>query len=311
MENDNYSIYPPKPYLEKEPPKKGHLAATILSMSLFAFSLTFFFENQLTVLLEIVGVVLFHELGHFLMMKWFGYSNVRMLFLPFMGAFVHGQKEEYVQSQSVLVVLAGPMPGIIAGVLFWIFGFEFEIKWMIETALFLFVINIINLIPILPLDGGRLLNILFLERIEILQVVFTFISSLTLIFMGWFFGWTLVMIFGFLMGFQVRSLHRKYLIHKGLKEDEVDFNSTYDNLSDRAYYYIKNHVLENTPGLRRLVDQVDEEETKTVVASEVSSVLIPPMDKNINAGLKVFIVVSWLAAIIIPVYLIVSSPLMN
>lgn len=311
MENDNYSIYPQKPFLEKEPPRKGHLALTIFSLSLFAFSLTFFFENQLTVLFEIVGVVLFHELGHYVMMKLFGYSNVRMLFLPFMGAFVHGHKEEYIQSQSVLVVLAGPMPGIIAGVLFWIVGFEYQIQWMVETSLFLFVINIINLIPILPLDGGRLLNILFLERIEILQVIFTFASSLILIFVGWFMGWTLVMIFGFLMGFQVRSLHRKYLIHKGLKQDEVDFNSTYDNLSDRAYYYIKNHVLENTPGLRRLVDQVDEEETKTVVASEVSNVLIPPMDKNIKLGLKILVVFAWLASIVVPIYLIVSSPIMN
>lgn len=311
MENDNYSIYPPKPFLEKLPPKKGSAGLTFLTLGMFALSLMFFFKNDWTVLVEIIGVVVFHELGHYFFMKWFGYQDVRMLFLPFMGAFVHGHKEEYVQSQSVLVVLAGPMPGIMLGVLFWIFGFQMESKWMVETALFFFVINIVNLIPILPLDGGRLLNILFLERIEILQVIFTFISSLILIFFGWYMGWTLVMVFGFLMGFQVRSLHRRYLIHKGLKEDDVEFISTYENLSDRAYHYMKNHVLENTPGLRRLVENVDEEETKTVVASEVSNMLIPPMTKNINPGMKALIVVAWIAAIVVPIYLIVTSPLLN
>lgn len=311
MENDNYSIYPPKPFLEKRPPQKGHVALTVFSLALFALSMLLFLDNQFLFLLEIILVVIFHELGHFVFMKLFGYENVRMLFLPFMGAFVHGQKEEYVQSQSVLVILAGPMPGIIAGVVFWLLGFQFQASWMLDVALLLFAINILNLLPVLPLDGGRLLNILFLERMELMQVVFTFISSLLLIGMGWYFGWTVIMVFGFLMGFQVRSLHRRYLIHKGLKEDEVDFNSTYDNLSDRAYYYIKNHVLENTPGLRRLVEQVDEDETSKVVASEVSNMLVPPMRKNISIGLKVLLITAWVASIVVPIYLVVSSPVFS
>src|ERR1044071_2095403 len=121
---DNDSLYPPKPFLEKEQQRSGHIAVTVFSIVLFAMAFLFFFDDHLTFLLELLGVLLFHELGHFLMMKRFGYRNVRMLFIPLMGAFVHGSKDEYKQKQSILVILAGPLPGIAVAVVFWLIGMQ-------------------------------------------------------------------------------------------------------------------------------------------------------------------------------------------
>jgi Zn-dependent protease len=311
MENDQFSFYPPKPFLEKEPQQRGHVAVTVFSLTLFALSLVLFFDNQLLFITEIIAVVLFHELGHFIAMKAFKYENVRMLFLPFMGAFVHGQKTSYKQNESLSVILAGPMPGIALGVVFWLMGFSYQATWMIDVALMLWALNMLNLLPVLPLDGGRLLSTLFFEKMELVQVVFTFISSLVLIGLGWYFEWTVIMIFGFLMGFQVKSQHRRYLIHKGLKEEEVDFNSTYDDLSDRAYYFIKNHVLENSPGLRKLVEQTDEEESKNVVANEVNNLLVPPMIQNCSWFLKLILIVTWIAGFLVPIYFVWDSGMLE
>jgi len=57
-------------------------------------------------ILPLIIVLLIHEMGHFLLMKLFKYDNVRMLFIPLMGAFVQGNKEEYSQKQSLWVVIA-------------------------------------------------------------------------------------------------------------------------------------------------------------------------------------------------------------
>ncbi len=311
MDNDFNSLYPPKPFLEKEPMKQGHIAVTVFSLILFALSFLLFFDNQIIFLIELIAVLIIHEGGHYLFMKLYGYENVRMLFLPLMGAFVHGHKDSYRQRESLMVVLAGPFPGIILGIAFWLFGFQYEILWMVESAMILFAVNILNLLPILPLDGGRMLSILFFERIELFQVIFSFISSLALIAIGYFMEFYIILVFGFLMGFQVRSLHRRYLIHKGLKEDDVNFNSTYDNLSDRSYHFVKNHVLENTPGLRRFVENMEGEETKTVVANEVKNMLVPPMAQDLNGFRKVLVIIAWILAIFGPIYLMWSQGAFN
>lgn len=311
MDNDFNSLYPPKPFLEKEPIRQGHIAVTVFSLMLFALSFLLFFDNQLIFLIELIAVLIIHEGGHFLFMKLYRYENVRMLFLPLMGAFVHGHKESYRQRESLMVVIAGPFPGIIIGVALWLLGFNYQVGWMVETAMLLFVVNILNLLPILPLDGGRMLSILFFEKIELFQVIFSFISSLALIGIGYFMGWYVIMVFGFLMGFQVRSLHRRYLIHKGLKEDDVDFTSTYDNLSDRSYHFVKNQVLEHTPGLRRFVENVEGDETKTVVANEVKNILVPPMAQDVNGFMKIVVIIAWILAIFGPIYLMWSHGIFN
>src|SRR5207253_299143 len=34
----------------------------------------------------VIAVLAFHELGHYFVMRWFGYRNLRMFFIPFFGA---------------------------------------------------------------------------------------------------------------------------------------------------------------------------------------------------------------------------------
>jgi hypothetical protein len=43
-------------------------------------------------LVILVGVLLFHELGHYAGMRLFGYRDVRMFFIPFFGAAVSGKR---------------------------------------------------------------------------------------------------------------------------------------------------------------------------------------------------------------------------
>ena len=111
---EEFDLYPPKPTLN-EPKVKGSLAMTIFSIVLFILTFLFVFTDEVNFVFHLLIVLLVHEMGHFTMMKLFKYKNVRMLFIPLMGAFVQGSKEEYSQKQSLLVVGAGPFPGIIIG----------------------------------------------------------------------------------------------------------------------------------------------------------------------------------------------------
>ncbi len=307
MNNEFDSFYPPKPFLEKEAHKPGHVAVTVFSIILFAIAFLFFFDQQITFLVELLAVLLIHELGHYLMMKRFGYENVRMLFIPLMGAFVHGSKPEYRQKESVLVIMAGPIPGIVIGVALWLIGIDMKIQWMVDAAFLSFVLNAINLIPLLPLDGGRLLNALFFERMELFQVVFAFGSSLAIIGLGFFINSYILMGFGFLMGLQVRGMHRKYIVHKSLRDSNVEYRTTYDNLSNKAYHFIKNEVLEHTPGLKRFLEESESsEDATTIVAGEVSNMLVPPHHRDAGIVFRAMAILVWIAAIAVPLYLVLN-----
>src|SRR5258706_5980780 len=70
-------------------PKQGS-SGLLLVLSLGAFVLLQQ-DRRPTALLVLVGVLLFHELGHYLGMRAFGYGDVRMFFIPFFGAAVSGK----------------------------------------------------------------------------------------------------------------------------------------------------------------------------------------------------------------------------
>ena len=57
-----------------------------------------------------------HELGHFFAMKYFHYKDLGIFFIPLLGAYVSGSKREVSQKQSAIILLAGPLPGIIIGI---------------------------------------------------------------------------------------------------------------------------------------------------------------------------------------------------
>jgi len=100
----------------------------------------------------IVITLLVHELGHWLAMRVFGYRNTKIFFLPFFGAATAGRKDDAPLWQEAIVLLSGPLPGIVLGVVVAILDVAPTLAAM------LIAINGLNLLPFLPLDGGRLVH---------------------------------------------------------------------------------------------------------------------------------------------------------
>lgn len=114
----------------------------------------------------LLAVVAFHEFGHFLAMRRFGYRHVRMLLIPLLGGVATGVESDPSGTRRAVVSLAGPLPGIVLG---WILlavyvrllfdGSSSSAGRVLSTAAFaLLGLNYLNLLPIPPLDGGRVLE---------------------------------------------------------------------------------------------------------------------------------------------------------
>src|SRR4029079_9749352 len=148
--------YPPK-YQKQDQP--GNIwMKSIMSLALYLL-LGYYIFHSFDMLLIITGIVVLHEMGHFLAMKVFRYKDLGIFFIPLLGAYVSGSKREVSEKQSAIILLAGPLPGIIIGTVFYLLyqndpdlsiaGISFY-----SVSLMLIFLNIINLIPVYPLNGG-------------------------------------------------------------------------------------------------------------------------------------------------------------
>lgn len=295
-------FHPQKPKLIEHKPKGG-LSMTIFSMVMFVLAFTLLFSDQIIFILFLLAVLLIHELGHYLLMKRFNYKHVRMLFIPLMGAFVQGKKESYSQKESFLVTMAGPIPGVAVGILLLLYAANNHSAWGLQLSALFILLNVINLLPLDPLDGGQMFKLFVRKRHEFFLLVFAFLSSLTLIFVGWYINSYLLIAFGFFMGFRVRGLQKNYQMHKDLRTEEVDYRTTYKLLSNRDFYKIKQVVLDHTPSLKKFIDQVSSDESDPVLASQVNSVLITPVKRDASILFKLLVILFWLASFAVPIYL--------
>lgn len=299
---EDFDFYPSKPELIEEKPKGG-LSLTIFSMVLFVLVFLLLMGDEVNFIFSLLVVLIIHELGHFISMKAFKYKNVRMLFVPLMGAFVQGSKTKYSQKESFIVTAAGPFPGVLLGTTILWYASEIQNEWLMNLGFLFLLLNIINLLPLDPLDGGQMFKLLFRKNNELFLMIFALLSSIFMIGVGWYLDSYVVMLFGFFMGFRVRALQKKYQVHKELIDDEVNYSTTYKLLSNRDFVKIKNVLLEHTPALRKFIDQVSSEESDPIIASQVNSMLEVPLKQDASVFFKVFLILFWLLSFATPVIL--------
>lgn len=142
--------------------RRRWLWALVVSAGLFWLS---FAGHVEWTTLAIVGVVLlFHELGHLVAMRALGYRDTRILFLPFLGAVTLGRPRVRSPHRELAVLFAGPVPGIALGLGAACVPGMLDDPLRREAVVLLVVFNSFNLLPILPLDGGRIVRLLFFRR---------------------------------------------------------------------------------------------------------------------------------------------------
>ncbi|MFH0954001.1 MAG: tetratricopeptide repeat protein [Verrucomicrobiota bacterium] len=154
--------------------------AVLLLVSAVLFCLVFGLMNNWFMLPALLGVLFFHELGHLFGMKLFGYRDRQMLFMPFLGAAAIGTKEDATPVQKLIVYLLGPVPGILVGVACLFLSPRVGSMALAEVGMMAIFINYLNLLPVVPLDGGRIVESLFLSRFPRAQFLLALASTAVL-----------------------------------------------------------------------------------------------------------------------------------
>jgi Zn-dependent protease len=102
-----------------------------------------------------VLLLLVHELGHVLELRHQGIPASAPLFIPFLGAVVGMKQLPDDAWREARVALAGPILGSLGAAGVWAVGDAIDSQLLVALAFTGFFLNLFNLLPIVPLDGGR------------------------------------------------------------------------------------------------------------------------------------------------------------
>jgi Zn-dependent protease len=166
-------------FLQEGHGSSGMSKLVLLAATAVLFALSFGASGSFRTVLLLTGALLVHEGGHFLGMRLFGYRDVKVLFLPFLGAVTTGREKPTPPHQRIIVYLLGPLPGILLGMLLLLSPFA-DHPMVNQAALILLGLNYLNLLPVVPLDGGRVFEIFF-SRWPLLQIAFQVVCGLLLL----------------------------------------------------------------------------------------------------------------------------------
>lgn len=124
------------------------LGGVLLSLWLYA---TFWGWKFALVFIALIAV---HELGHYATFRLFGTPVSLPLFVPGLGAFVSSPMTND-PGRNAIAAIMGPVFGVAASALCWSYGLATGEPFWIAAAYTGFFLNLFNLIPAFPLDGGR------------------------------------------------------------------------------------------------------------------------------------------------------------
>jgi Zn-dependent protease len=106
-------------------------------------------------------VLLFvHEMGHVLEAKRQGLPVSAPLFIPFLGAMILLKEMPQDAWNEAKVAIAGPLVGSAGAGAIWIAGEVTDSNHLRAVAFLGFFLNLFNLLPVVPLDGGRIVGAL-------------------------------------------------------------------------------------------------------------------------------------------------------
>ncbi|MBX5446068.1 site-2 protease family protein [Sphaerobacter sp.] len=125
------------------------MASALVSVAAYALAFGWQFAIGLVALLFV------HEMGHVLVLRRFGVRATAPIFIPFLGAVIGMRQLPRDAVMEAKVGLGGPVLGSLGALAAWgMYLASGHGLWLVLTYLGV-VLNLFNLLPIPPLDGGR------------------------------------------------------------------------------------------------------------------------------------------------------------
>lgn len=129
-----------------------------INLEIILFIIIFIITKQINIYAVFIIFTLVHEMSHAVVGIFLGLRLKKIEVMPFGFKITFWQNRNKIK--KILVTLAGPLVNVI------IMIFAIIFKWHTDIAYANLLIAVFNLIPIYPLDGGRLLKAILSLKID-------------------------------------------------------------------------------------------------------------------------------------------------
>jgi Zn-dependent protease len=130
---------------------KPFLSAITMLLSMMAYS----FAYGIIIGVGLTLLIFLHEIGHVIALKQRGHTLKLPVFIPFVGAVIFSPKFEN-RDEEAYVGIGGPLLGTVTSFIPLVIYFATQNPIYIHLAFIGIALNLFNMIPISPLDGGRI-----------------------------------------------------------------------------------------------------------------------------------------------------------
>jgi Zn-dependent protease len=141
-----------------------NLKFVLIGAKLFAVSWTFVLSLVLyaavfgwRIGVVIVLLIAAHELGHYFAYRAYGLPVRAPVFVPFLGAYTAGAIAPNLEADAY-IALAGPLTGLVLAAVCYTLGSSTGDRFWLACANIGAFLNLFNMIPVLPFDGGRVIG---------------------------------------------------------------------------------------------------------------------------------------------------------
>ncbi len=130
------------------------IKAVLAGASVAGYAWLFSFEFALVLIACLVA----HEYGHVKAMQYFGIKTKGIYLIPFVGGLAVSDDKINTRWQDVVISIMGPCFGLFMSLGCWLLYAVTDLELFAGAAVLSSLLNLFNLLPILPLDGGHVLK---------------------------------------------------------------------------------------------------------------------------------------------------------
>lgn len=230
--------------------KIGKFGLGAISFASYAYLFTWQFAIMIIVLLVV------HEYGHLMAMKRCGLKTKGIYLIPFLGAAAVSEELFKSRRDEAYIAIMGPLFGLvlsgIAGLIYLWTGnalFAAAAGWMA-------MINLFNLLPVNPLDGGRIMKSIMFSinsKFGFYFMILGIIASLIILYYAGIVLFFFLLIIGsFELIWEYTRMNKKYIIQECV--------NTLDKISDHEAPIEMKNAINKTKAI--LLNKEDSYETK-------------------------------------------------
>jgi Zn-dependent protease len=121
----------------------------LLSIAVYAWLFGWWFA------VGFVALIFVHEMGHYVAARSRGLDVGAPTFIPFVGAWIQLRQLPHDAETEAYVGMAGPLVGSVGALACFYLARTFDSPMLLALAYSGFFLNLFNLIPLAPFDGGR------------------------------------------------------------------------------------------------------------------------------------------------------------